>query len=915
MLARTCCTHGDPNVARRTAVLLHGMFGDRRDFEQLRHALSSLMDCVSLDLPGHGDSAHLGVTSVAALDAVIATIEVATPNREVVLIGYSMGGRLAIQLAAARLQAQGWLISGLIILSGNPGMDDEAERRERLAHDARLAKRLRSMPPLTFAAWLRDEWYALPLWGRHLRAHPAFDEMLSRRCDGARAADRAAVLERESVGCQPSYWDWLTAPPLPVLFVAGGEDSTYTKVACELSRRRSEIRRDSLDPVGSGAAHPAHLQVAIVPHVGHALLTEDAQSTIDLCLTFLKQLPESAVPTAQPKAAEVVPPPPPPPPSQPRRTTMHTVRLTSHARLLPFRLPLTAPLPLARGPPLTQREGCLLLLSGCTEDGRSVCGIGELCPLPGFHTEGLEAATEQMREIAPWLAGRGLPLALAQLDGTLTSWLTALLPQTSTPLLPSVRCALEMAILHVLARATQATSIAQLYAYHRQAAWHSHVRINGLLGRGESSALEAAAEASAAAKPSVAFVASPEEWHEPDELPVAFVASPDEAQWHEPHELPVAFVASPEEWHEPHELPVAFGASPEPRPPPPRPPPPQPQSQPQPSSPSPPPRPPPPREWHAPSTAAVASPEGSASTAVVASPEGSASAARMRTWKVKVGGADPVDDAKRICRLLIGCTSLGLRLRLDANQAWNVAQAGVFCVHLRQQWLASRAADRAADREADWPPEALEFCEEPLGPSLEASLPGLQAAYGLRHALDESVLPVAVQLVSSPTRLQAPSQSASEEDHEVDARDDARRGGGALEALRSRLSHVSCAAIVLKPTILGGMEVSARLAAEASAAGKGVVLTSAFESGVALAHVAMLAAVVGGASTAHGLSTFERLQSDVLHPSFAAAVIGDLVDVSKLQAALDATADALHSRTDLEALDEGANARVVMLYV
>ena len=895
MLAHTCCTHGDPNVARRTAVLLHGMFGDRRDFEQLRHALSSLMDCVSLDLPGHGDSAHLGVTSVAALDAVIATIEVATPDREVVLIGYSMGGRLAIQLAAARLQAQGWLISGLIILSGNPGMDDEAERRERLAHDARLAKRLRSMPPLTFAAWLRDEWYALPLWGRHLRAHPAFDEMLSRRCDGARAADRAAVLERESVGCQPSYWDWLSAPPLPVLFVAGGEDATYTKVARELSRRRSEIRRDSLDPDGSGArGDPAHLQVAIVPHVGHALLTEDAQSTIDLCLTFLQQLPESAVPTAQPKAAEGQLPPP-PPPSQLQRTTMHAVRLTSHARMLPFRLPLTAPLPLARGPPLTQREGCLLLLSGSTEDGRSVCGIGELCPLPGFHTEDFEAATEQMRTIAPWLAGRSLPLSLAQLDGTLAAWLTALLPQTSTPLLPSVRCALEMAILHVLARATQATSIAQLYAHHRQAAWHSHVRINGLLGRGESSELEAAAEASAAAKLSVAFVASPEEWHEPEELPVAFVASPKEAQWHEPEELPVAFVVSPEEaqWHEPEELPVAFVASPEEA------------------------------QWHEPEelpVAFVASPEEAQwhephelPVAAVASPEGSASAYRMRTWKVKVGGTDPVEDAKRICQLLIGCTSLGLRLRLDANQAWNVAQAGVFCVHLRQQWLARRATDRAADceadREADWPPDALEFCEEPLGPSLEASLPGLHAAYGLRHALDESVLPAAVQLVS-PTRPRAASQGASEEDHEEDARDDTRGGGGggALEALRSRLSHVSCAAIVLKPTILGGMEVSARLAAEASALGKGVVLTSAFESGVALAHVAMLAAVVGGASTAHGLSTFERLQSDVLHPSFAAAVIGDLVDVSKLQAALDATADALHSRTDLEALDEGSHA-------
>ena len=72
------------------------------------------------------------------------------------------------------------------------------------------------------------------------------------------------------------------------------------------------------------------------------------------------------------------------------------------------------------------------------------------------------------------------------------------------------------------------------------------------------------------------------------------------------------------------------------------------------------------------------------------------------------------------------------------------------------------------------------------------------------------------------------------------------------------------------------------------------MLTSAFESGVAHAHVALLAAAIGGASVAHGLSTYERLGSDVLRPPFAACVVrGDLVDVAQLSAALDATADAL----------------------
>ena len=88
--------------------------------------------------------------------------------------------------------------------------------------------------------------------------------------------------------------------------------------------------------------------------------------------------------------------------------------------------------------------------------------------------------------------------------------------------------------------------------------------------------------------------------------------------------------------------------------------------------------------------------------------------------------------------------------------------------------------------------------------------------------------------------------------------------------------------------------MTARLAAEAERAGVCAVLTSAFESGVAHAHFACLASVIGGPSVAHGLSTYERLAGDVLDPPFAQAVVGcgDLVDVARAQAALDATADA-----------------------
>ena len=92
-------------------------------------------------------------------------------------------------------------------------------------------------------------------------------------------------------------------------------------------------------------------------------------------------------------------------------------------------------------------------------------------------------------------------------------------------------------------------------------------------------------------------------------------------------------------------------------------------------------------------------------------------------------------------------------------------------------------------------------------------------------------------------------------------------------------------------------QVSALLAAEAGRANVEVIFTSAFESGVAHAHIALCAAALGGPSVAHGLSTYERLVEDALTPPFRELVVGgDLVDVHRCAAALDATADALGAR-------------------
>ena len=83
------------------------------------------------------------------------------------------------------------------------------------------------------------------------------------------------------------------------------------------------------------------------------------------------------------------------------------------------------------------------------------------------------------------------------------------------------------------------------------------------------------------------------------------------------------------------------------------------------------------------------------------------------------------------------------------------------------------------------------------------------------------------------------------------------------------------------------MESAAGLAKLAKRYDKLPVITTAFESGVAHCHVSFLCAAFGGTGNAHGLSTYERLEDDVMHPPFASSVRADLIDIERAQYLLD----------------------------
>ena len=251
---------------RRPAVLfLHGFMGSSADWRGVMAALGDRTFCVAADLPGHGASLGLPpdtYTIEGATRAVINTLDGLEVVRSVVA-GYSMGGRLALNLALRYPER----CAGLFLESASPGLEGASEREARRAADESKARRLESGD---LEAFLRD-WHRQPLF-----ASLARDENLLLRTIDAKRRNDPGELARSlwgmGTGNQPSLWGELEHLAVPTLAVAGGLDGKYAGISSRMA---------SINP---------RIESAVVPGAGHNVHAETLAAYISLLGRFLDRL-------------------------------------------------------------------------------------------------------------------------------------------------------------------------------------------------------------------------------------------------------------------------------------------------------------------------------------------------------------------------------------------------------------------------------------------------------------------------------------------------------------------------------------------------------------------------------------------------------------------------------------------------
>ena len=244
-LAVTSAGHGEP------VIVIHGFTGSAAAMVPLVDRLDGYR-CVAVDLVGHGRSpspADLAPYSVEAMAASVAVLAAGISGEPCHVVGYSMGGRVALALADAHRDA----CRSLTLISTTAGISNAPERAQRREADEALADRIDAEGITRFV----NDWVALPMWDT-LRARLSAAEWQTsiRQRTQSNPVGLANSLRAAGTGSMTPLWDRLDGIAVPTLVLCGALDAKFVAIGREMADLLPHSELAVLDGIG----HAAHLE-------------------------------------------------------------------------------------------------------------------------------------------------------------------------------------------------------------------------------------------------------------------------------------------------------------------------------------------------------------------------------------------------------------------------------------------------------------------------------------------------------------------------------------------------------------------------------------------------------------------------------------------------------------------------------
>ncbi|MBO1005975.1 2-succinyl-6-hydroxy-2,4-cyclohexadiene-1-carboxylate synthase [Pseudogracilibacillus auburnensis] len=232
-------------------LLLHGFTGDGSTWDQLESSLKNDFQIIKIDLIGHGKTSSPEDVSKYTMDSVTNHIALFMDHLHIEqahILGYSMGGRLALGFAIAYPHK----VVSLMLESASPGLRTAEERKKRMESDRQLAKRIVSMGIEAFI----DDWENIPLF----ETQKALATSVQQRIREQRLQNHPLGLSNSLLGMgtgrQSSYWAHLNQLHIPVLLICGEWDVKF----CQIAKDMEHALPNAEKVVVKNAGHAIHVE-------------------------------------------------------------------------------------------------------------------------------------------------------------------------------------------------------------------------------------------------------------------------------------------------------------------------------------------------------------------------------------------------------------------------------------------------------------------------------------------------------------------------------------------------------------------------------------------------------------------------------------------------------------------------------
>jgi len=237
---------------RRAILFLHGFGGSTKDWEEIFSLFSSEFQLIAIDLPGFGksnkprsDKFYQTDFLVQLIDEILRELKLA----EVILAGYSMGGRLALQFACKHPGK----VKALILESSSPGIKTKSERQLRIKSDAELISFINknSLKDI-FTFWQNQPLFAsqknLPVKKQN--------SILLNKINANSKIGLTNSLKNFGQGEMENLWNKLSAIKIPTLLLTGALDTKYAAIQHEMDK----LLLNSSHKIIGDAGHNLHLE-------------------------------------------------------------------------------------------------------------------------------------------------------------------------------------------------------------------------------------------------------------------------------------------------------------------------------------------------------------------------------------------------------------------------------------------------------------------------------------------------------------------------------------------------------------------------------------------------------------------------------------------------------------------------------